>query len=161
YGEMHRFLPALASEMGVRIAELPVNHRARVHGRSNYGISRTIRVLLDLMTVKFLLSYATRPLHIFGLLGAAMGLAGSVWCAYLAYVKLFGDPAAAARVGDRPSLLLGILLVFTGVQLFTSGLVAELLARTYHESQDKPVYVIGELLEASDVTSIARESVAR
>jgi glycosyltransferase involved in cell wall biosynthesis len=161
YGELHRFLPALASEMGVRIAEQPVNHRARVHGRSKYGISRTIRVLLDLMTVKFLLSYSTRPLQIFGLLGAAMALTGSVICGYLAYVKLFGEMAAAARVGDRPSLLLGILLVFTGVQLFTSGLVAELLARTYHESQDKPVYVIGEVLEASDVTPIARETVAR
>jgi hypothetical protein len=97
----------------------------------------------------------------FGLLGAAMALTGSVICGYLAYVKLFGEMAAAARVGDRPSLLLGILLVFTGVQLFTSGLVAELLARTYHESQDKPVYVIGEVLEASDVTPIARETVAR
>jgi glycosyltransferase involved in cell wall biosynthesis len=161
YGELHRFLPALASEMGVRIAEEPVNHRARVHGRSKYGISRTIRVLLDLITVKFLLSYSTRPLQMFGLLGAGMFLTGSVICAYLAYVKLFGEAAAAARVGDRPSLLLGILLVFTGVQLFTSGLLAELLARTYHESQDKPVYVIGELLEASDVMPIARESVAR
>jgi glycosyltransferase involved in cell wall biosynthesis len=161
YGELHRFLPALASEMGVRIAEQPVNHRARVHGRSKYGISRTIRVLLDLITVKFLLSYSTRPLQMFGLLGAGMFLTGSVICAYLAYVKLFGEAAAAARVGDRPSLLLGILLVFTGVQLFTSGLLAELLARTYHESQDKPVYVIGELLEASDVMPIARESVAR
>src|SRR4029453_12677634 len=139
YGEMHRFLPALASEIGVRIAELPVNHRARVHGRSNYGISRTIRVLLDLMTIKFLLSYSTRPLQIFGLLGMSMGFVGAVIVAYLASVKLFGDPAAPARVGGRPLFMGGLLLVFTGVQLFTAGLLAEMLARTYHESQGKPV----------------------
>jgi glycosyltransferase involved in cell wall biosynthesis len=150
YGEMHRFLPALASEIGVRIAELPVNHRARVHGRSNYGISRTIRVLLDLMTVKFLLSYSTRPLQIFGLLGMSMGFVGAVIVAYLAFVKLFGDPAAAARVGERPLLMGGLLLVFTGVQLFTVGLLAEMLARTYHESQNKPVYVIREVLDAEE-----------
>ena len=150
YGEMHRFLPALASEVGVRIAELPVNHRARVHGRSNYGISRTIRVLLDLMTVKFLLSYSTRPLQIFGLLGMSMGFVGAVIVAYLAFVKLFGDPAAAARVGERPLLMGGLLLVFTGVQLFTVGLLAEMLARTYHESQNKPVYVIREVLDAEE-----------
>jgi glycosyltransferase involved in cell wall biosynthesis len=158
YGELHRFLPALASEMGVRIAEEPVNHRARVHGRSNYGISRTIRVLLDLMTVKFLLSYSTRPLQIFGLLGIAMGSIGSIILAYLGYVKLFGEQAAAARVGDRPSLLLAILLVFTGAQLLTLGLLAELQARTYHESQDKPVYVIREILET---TERERETVTR
>jgi glycosyltransferase involved in cell wall biosynthesis len=150
YGEMHRFLPALASEVGVRIAELPVNHRARVHGRSNYGISRTIRVLLDLMTVKFLLSYSTRPLQIFGLLGMSMGFVGAVIVAYLAFVKLFGDSAAAARVGERPLLMGGLLLVFTGVQLFTVGLLAEMLARTYHESQNKPVYAIREVLDAEE-----------
>ncbi len=151
YGELHRFLPALASEMGVRIAEQPVNHRARLHGQSKYGISRTIRVMLDLMTVKFLLSYSTRPLQIFGLVGISMGLTGSLICAYLAYVKLFGEAAAAARVGDRPLLLLGILLIFTGVQLTTVGLLAELQARTYHESQDKPIYVIREVLDGSEL----------
>jgi glycosyltransferase involved in cell wall biosynthesis len=161
YGELHRFLPALASEMGVRIAEQPVNHRARVHGRSNYGISRTIRVLLDLMTVKFLLSYSTRPVQIFGLLGIAMALVGSVILAYLGYVKLFGEAAAAARVGDRPSLLLAILLVFTGAQLLTLGLLAELQARTYHESQNKPVYVIREILETTALEPAERETVAR
>jgi glycosyltransferase involved in cell wall biosynthesis len=150
YGELHRFLPALASEQGVRIAEMPVNHRARIHGKTKYGIGRTIRVLLDLMTVKFLLTYSTRPLQIFGLLGLVMGFVGSVICAYLAYVKLFGDAVMAARVGERPSLLLGILLIFTGVQLLTVGLLAELQARTYHESQDKPVYVIREVLDAED-----------
>jgi glycosyltransferase involved in cell wall biosynthesis len=142
YGEMHRFLPALASEMGVRIAEVPVNHRARVHGRSKYGISRTVRVMLDLLTVKFLLSYSTRPLQIFGLLGLLMGAAGGAVLVYLAYVKYAG----AESIGGRPLLLFGILLVFTGVQLVTLGLLAELQARTYHESQDKPVYVIRQVL---------------
>ena len=142
YGEMHRFLPAIASEFGVHIIEQPVNHRPRTRGQSNYGISRTIRVVLDLLTVKFLISYSTRPLQIFGLLGVAMGLLGFVICAYLAYVRLFGYQSA-----DRPILQLGILLLFTGVQLLTMGLLAEMLARTYHESQDKPTYVIREILD--------------
>jgi hypothetical protein len=141
YGEMHRFLPAIASEMGVRIDEVVVNHRARVHGRSNYGISRTVRVVLDLLTVKFLLSYSTRPLQIFGLIGLVMGGIGGVVTAYLAFQRLFGYES----IGNRPALLFGILLIFTGVQLITLGLLAELQARTYHESQDKPVYVVREV----------------
>ncbi len=146
YGEMHRFLPALASEMGVRIAEQPVNHRARVHGRSNYGISRTVRVMLDLMTVKFLLSYSTRPLQMFGLVGLGLGGVGTLVLLYLAYVKFVGGEA----IGNRPMLFFGILLMLTGVQLLTLGLLAEMQARTYHESQGKPVYVIRQVLE-SDV----------
>jgi glycosyltransferase involved in cell wall biosynthesis len=144
YGEMHRFIPAIASEQGVSIAEVVVNHRARRHGVSKYGISRTIRVVLDLLTVKFLLNYSTRPLQIFGLVGLAMATPGSVILAYLAFVKMFAGEA----IGNRPLLLLGILLVFTGVQLLTLGLLAELQARTYHESQDKPTYVIREIREA-------------
>ena len=147
YGEMHRFLPAIASEMGVRIEERVVNHRARMHGKSKYGISRTIRVILDLLTVKFLISYSTRPLHIFGLLGLMMGFAGTLVCAYLAWVRLFSYEA----IGNRPLLLLGILLVFTGLQLVTLGLLAEMQARTYHESQNKPVYVIREIRQASEI----------
>jgi len=143
YGEMHRFLPAIASEMGVTIDEKVVNHRARRHGTSKYGISRTIRVILDLLTVKFLISYSTRPLHIFGLLGMAMGSLGAAVCAWLVWVKFFGHQG----IGDRPLLLFGILLIFTGVQLVTLGLLAEMQARTYHESQDKPIYVIREVLE--------------
>ena len=142
YGEMHRFLPALASEVGVRIDERAVNHRARIHGRSKYGISRTIRVILDLLTVKFLLSYSTRPLQMFGVLGFGMGTLGVLVLAYLAGVKYLGHEA----IGNRPLLMLGILLVFTGVQLVTSGLVAEMIARTYHESQDKPIFVIRQAL---------------
>jgi glycosyltransferase involved in cell wall biosynthesis len=144
YGEMHRFLPAIASEMGVTIDEKVVNHRARRHGTSKYGISRTIRVILDLLTVKFLISYSTRPLHIFGLLGLTMGTLGAAVCAWLAWLKFFGHEG----IGNRPLLLFGILLIFTGVQLVTLGLLAEMQARTYHESQDKPIYVIRDVLEA-------------
>ena len=106
YGEMHRFLPAIASEFGVTIVEHVVNHRARVHGTSKYGISRTIRVVLDLMTVKFLISYSTRPLQIFGLLGLGMGSLGGLVLAWLAYVKYFHHEG----IGDRPLLFFGILL---------------------------------------------------
>jgi glycosyltransferase involved in cell wall biosynthesis len=143
YGEMHRFLPAIASEFGARTEEHVVNHRARKHGRSNYGISRTIRVLLDLMTVKFLISYSTRPLQIFGLLGVTMGFLGLLICSYVTYEKFFGQWA------DRDwTLQAGILFVFTGVQLLTMGLLGEMLARTYHESQNKPTYVIRDILES-------------
>lgn len=144
YGEMHRFLPAIASEIGVNITEVVVNHRARTRGQSKYGLSRTVRVVLDLLTVKFLLSYSTRPLQIFGLIGGIMLFGGLAVSAYLAWVRLFG----AQAIANRPLLLLGVLLIFTGVQLVTIGLLAELQARTYHESQDKPVYVIREVRDA-------------
>ena len=143
YGEMHRFIPALASEIGVRVDEMVVNHRARTRGRSKYGLSRTMRVILDLMTVKFLLSYSTRPLQMFGLMGLLMGGVGLAVTGWLAYVRLFGNQP----IGDRPLLLFGILLIFTGVQLGTLGLLAEMQARTYHESQNKPTYVIREVLD--------------
>jgi glycosyltransferase involved in cell wall biosynthesis len=146
YGEMHRFIPAIASEQGVAIDEIVVNHRSRRHGSSNYGISRTIRVVLDLLTVKFLLSYSTRPLQIFGLIGFTMALLGVLAGGWLTYVKFVGPGQAIA---DRPMLLLSILLIFTGVQLVTLGLLAEMQARTYHESQKKPTYVIREVLEAA------------
>jgi hypothetical protein len=146
YGEMHRFLPALASEVGVRIAELPVNHRPRRGGHSKYGIGRTLRVMLDLLTVKFLASYSTRPLQIFGLVGGVMGTVGAVILGVLGYQKIF----LHAELSNRPIVLLGILLVFTGVQLVTLGLLAEMLARTYHESQGKPTYVIRQVLPPGD-----------
>jgi glycosyltransferase involved in cell wall biosynthesis len=143
YGEMHRFIPAIASEYGVTVQEVVVNHRARQAGTSKYGLSRTIRVILDLLTVKFLLNYATRPLQIFGLVGISMGALGSVIMLYLAWVRLFGGQG----IGDRPLLLFGILLVSSGLQLLTIGLLAEMQARTYHESQDKPTYTIREIIE--------------
>ena len=152
YGEMHRFLPAIASEFGARTEEHVVNHRARKHGRSNYGISRTIRVILDLMTVKFLISYSTRPLQIFGLLGVTMGFLGLLICAYVTFEKYFGQWA------DRDwTLQAGILLIFTGVQLLTMGLLGEMLARTYHESQNKPTYVIRDILESPAGLEQSRE----
>ena len=143
YGEMHRFLPAIAAEQGVEIVEHVVNHRKRVHGKSKYGISRTIRVVLDLMTVKFLSSYSTRPLQMFGGVGFGMGLLGAVICAYMAYLKIVYNPGIA----NRPLLLLGVLLILGGINLVMTGLLGEMLSRTYHESQNKPIYVIREVLE--------------
>ena len=147
YGEMHRFLPAIASEQGVAIKEIEVHHRPRKYGRSKYGLSRTMRVVLDLLTVKFLLSYSTRPLQIFGLIGMLMGLAGALICGWLAVQRL---RELASLSQHMPLLLLGILLIFTGFQLVTLGLLAELQARTYHESQNKPTYVIRETRDAVD-----------
>tara|TARA_B100000586_G_scaffold269967_1_gene250887 strand:- start:1632 stop:2576 length:945 start_codon:yes stop_codon:yes gene_type:complete len=143
YGEMHRFIPVLASELGVRIHETVVNHRPRLWGRSKYGLSRSVRVVLDLITVKFLVSYSTRPLQIFGLLGLLMGGLGLSVTSWLVYVKIFGNQ----DIGDRPLLLFGILLIFTGVQFGTLGLLAELQARTYREAQDKPTYAIREIID--------------
>jgi glycosyltransferase involved in cell wall biosynthesis len=140
YGEMHRFIPAVASWMGVTVSEMPVNHRPRLRGRSKYGLGRTVRVLLDLFTVKFLLSYGTRPAHLFGLMGLVFGAAGCGILGYLAFIRLFMDTA----IGGRPLLLLGALLFLTGVILVNFGLMGELLVRTYHESQGKPIYVIKE-----------------
>ncbi len=150
YGEMHRFMPAIASQMGVRIAEVVVNHRPRQAGETKYGIGRTVRVVLDLATVKFLLSYSTRPLQIFGLIGLITGGVGGLITAYLAYIRLF----AHQGIGDRPLLLLGVMLIFIGVQLVTFGLLAEVMARTYYESQDKPTYVIREVRETTDLVAV-------
>jgi glycosyltransferase involved in cell wall biosynthesis len=144
YGEMHRFLPAIASEMGVEISEMPVNHRARRAGRSNYGLSRTFRVILDLATVKFLLSYSTRPLQMFGLIGLPMGFVGFIILATLSYERLFGNTSIA----NRPMLFFGGLLAVIGVQFVTMGLLAEIMSRTYHESQDKPTYAIREIRQS-------------
>jgi glycosyltransferase involved in cell wall biosynthesis len=152
YGEMHRFLPAIASEFGVTIVERVVNHRARVHGRSKYGISRTVRVILDLLTVKFLISYSTRPVQIFGLLGLGMGALGVAVLSWLAYVKY----VLHEGIADRPLLLFGILLVSTGVQLVTLGLLAEMQARTYHESQDKATYTIREIRESGEAGALRK-----
>jgi glycosyltransferase involved in cell wall biosynthesis len=155
YGEMHRFLPAIASQIGVKIAEVVVNHRPRRAGSTKYGIGRTIRVVLDLATVKFLLSYSTRPLQIFGLIGLVTGGVGVLITAYLAYIRLF----TSQGIGDRPLLLLGVMLIFIGVQLLTFGLLAEVMARTYYESQDKPTYVIREVRETDDLAAAPAERV--
>ena len=144
YGEMHRFLPAIASEFGVEIGEKVVNHRARMHGQSNYGITRTFRVVLDLMTVKFLSSYTTRPLQMFGGIGIAMCGAGALMCGWVIYERFFGFQSA-----NRPLLIVGRSWRWVVLSLI-NGLVAEMLSRTYHESQDKPTYVIREIRETRD-----------
>jgi glycosyltransferase involved in cell wall biosynthesis len=142
YGEMHRFIPALASWMGIRVDEIPVNHAPRKSGKSKYGIMRTVRVLLDLVTVKFLLGYSTRPIQIFGLLGGICFSLGLIVGAYLSILKIFfGYP-----LRDRPLLLLSILFVIFGVQLITMGLLGELVVRSYYESQNKPTYMVKEIL---------------
>jgi glycosyltransferase involved in cell wall biosynthesis len=146
YGEMHRFLPAIASEQGVSITEQVVDHRPRMHGVSKYGISRTMRVVLDLLTVKFLSSYSTRPLQMFGSLGIGMAAIGGPIVLYLAWVRV----VLLQPIADRtPLMLLGILLILGGVQLVMTGLLGEMLSRTYHESQNKPTYVIREIREAA------------
>jgi len=146
YGEMHRFIPAVASWMGVRVAEMKVNHRARRRGHSKYGLGRTQRVLLDLFTVKFLLAYGTRPSHLFGVWGMASGVLGLALLGYLSWVKFF----VGESIGGRPLLVVSVGLVLFGVQLICTGLLAEMLARTYHESQGKPTYVVRELKPARE-----------
>ncbi len=143
YGELHRFIPALASWMGVEVTEVPVNHRPRKFGQTKYGLSRTIRVLLDLLTVRFLLSYSTRPIQIFGLLGVLFFGIGGLLLAYLGFVRL----VLQQPIADRPLVLLAILLTMVGVQLVTMGLLGELVVRTYHESQGKPIYAVREILD--------------
>lgn len=146
YGEMHRFIPAIASGMGISFTEVKVNHRARRYGTSKYGISRTIRVILDLLTVKFLLSYATRPIQVFGLVGVVSGGIGFLLALLLTIQRqFFGVP-----MGDRPLLFLAVLLIFIGIQFISLGLIAELQARTYHESQNKPVYHVKHVYRKDD-----------
>jgi glycosyltransferase involved in cell wall biosynthesis len=142
YGEMHRFLPALAYGQGARVTEIEVAHYPRQFGQSKYGISRTFRVLLDLLVVKFLLSYSTRPIHIFGLGGLISLLIGAALLFYLAIVRI----VLGQDIGNRPLVLLAILLTVLGVQLITSGLLAELVTRTYFEAQGKPIYTVREEL---------------
>lgn len=138
YGEMHRFIPAIASGIGISITETKVNHRPRQHGTSKYGITRTFRVLLDLITVKFLLSYSNRPIHVFGLIGLISSFIGAMMMIILLVQRqLFDSP-----VGDRPLLLISVLFIFSGIQFITIGLFSELQVRTYHESQGKPTYYI-------------------
>jgi glycosyltransferase involved in cell wall biosynthesis len=142
YGELHRFIPAIASWMGVTVAEVAVNDRARRFGSSKYGISRTFRVFLDVISLRFMLGYATRPLHVFGGLGLAMGVLGILLGLILTFEKL----ALGQNIGNRPLLLLAVLLVLLGVQMVSMGLLADMVMRTYHEAQNKPIYVIREEL---------------
>ncbi|MFZ5996915.1 MAG: glycosyltransferase family 2 protein [Nitrospirota bacterium] len=141
YGEMHRFIPAVASWYGVRISEIETTHHPRLRGKSKYGISRTIKVLLDLITVKFLQSFSTKPMQFFGPMGVLFGLSGVVISLYLSLDKLF----RGVNIGGRPLLLLGVLLIIVGVQFVGMGLLGEMLVRVYHESQKKPIYAIKKI----------------
>jgi len=145
YGELHRFIPDIASWIGVTMTEVPVSHRPRRFGKSKYGLSRTLRVLLDLITVRFLLSYSTRPIHIFGSLGLIALLVGMGLGAYLTALKLF----TGQEIGRRPLLLLAVLLMMVGVQMVAMGLLGELIIRTYHESQNKPIYTVRQIIDHS------------
>lgn len=142
YGEMHRFIPAVASWYGVRVAEVEVAHHPRLKGRSKYGISRTLKVVLDLITVKFLQSFSTKPIQFFGPIGVMFGLLGFLFSLYLTIEKIF----LGHQIGGRPLLLLGALLIIVGIQLIGMGLLGEMLVRVYHESQRKPTYVIKKIL---------------
>ncbi len=146
YGDMHRFLPAIASYYGVEVAEVPVNYRSRQFGQSKYGLWRILRVILDLLTVSFLLNYSTRPIQIFGLLGLFSASVGVILGVYLSLTKLFYGAALA----DRPLLSLSMLLVIIGTQLVMLGLIGEMMARIYYESQDKPIYSVREEFGEND-----------
>ncbi len=135
---MHRFIPAMASELGARISEIPVGFRPRRAGQSKYGMGRIVRTMLDLLTVLFLSSYATRPIQVFGTIGLVLGGLGGIWTGSL----VFGKIVLGHNLANRPALLLAVLLVVVGVQFVSLGLLGEMIARTYHESQDKPIYVV-------------------
>jgi glycosyltransferase involved in cell wall biosynthesis len=143
YGEMHRFVPVLAHDLGASIVEVPVAYRPRRYGSSKYGLSRMVRVILDLITVKFLSSFKTRPIQVFGLWGLVSVVLGVLWVLWLVFERQF----YSVPMGARPQLFLAVLLMFTGMQFITLGLLGEMLSRTYHESQNKPTYVIREILE--------------
>ena len=143
YGELHRFIPALASSTGARIAEVPISNPGRKSGKSNYGIGRTIRVFLDLLMVKFLLDYSTRPLQFFGVLGLAGAGSGTLIGAYVVFKKFFYHISVMQEHG--PLMLLSIALLVSGVQFISMGLLGEIMARTYYESQNKPIYTLREV----------------
>ena len=142
YGQLHRFLPVLAYIEGAKITELPVRHHARRYGRSKYGLWRTFRVLMDLLTLSFMQTFLTRPMHVFGLFGLLSMVSGTLLGLYLTFLKL----VEGKSIGNRPLLILAVLLLVTGVQLFCFGLLAELLMRTYHESQGRPIYRVREVV---------------
>lgn len=166
YGEMHRFIPEMVSSAGFSMAEVPVSHRSRVAGESKYGLSRTFRVILDLITVLFLRRYSDRPMHLLGSIGIISTSLGSLIGLYLVFLKLWGAVTGGAagfravRIGDRPLLMLAVLLVFIGAQFLVMGLLAELVVRTYYESQDKSVYHVQQVItqaNAGDERLVADE----
>jgi glycosyltransferase involved in cell wall biosynthesis len=151
YGEMHRFIPALASYNGATIVEVPIKNIERPGGRSHYGLSRTVRVLFDLLTIRYLLKYVTRPLHFFGPLGLLSTMAGMLIMLWMLAKKVLYGMDLLAQHG--PLMILGAVLILAGVQLITSGLIGEMLSRTYFESQGKPIYSIERIITGKTVTS--------
>jgi len=154
YGEMHRFIPALASWVGGSIDEITVDHQPRRFGKTKYGISRTLRVILDLITVKFLLRYSTRPIQIFGKLGLSCGVLGSLMLLAMTVLHILfkfgiGTEGLAKLIKSPFWVMTSFMLIFFGVQFLCMGLLAEIQIRTYHESQNKPIYVIKEIVEPS------------
>lgn len=150
YGEMHRFIPALASWSGARISEMVVNHRPRTTGTAKYGLGRTLKVILDLITIKFLGSFSTKPIYIFG----GLGLLSALWAVVFGSAVLYQKYISARHLAmnRNPLLNLTALLIATTIQFILMGLLAELLVRTYHESQNRPTYTIKEILESTDST---------
>lgn len=138
YGEMHRFIPVFATWAGARVTEIPVRHRSRRHGQSKYGLTRTVKVLLDLITIKFLGTYSTKPMYLFGGAGLLSFLAGGMLSLVTLYQKFFH----AVKAHRNPLLLLSVFFLIIGIQFILIGLVAELIVRTYHESQGKPTYIL-------------------
>ena len=145
YGEMHRYIPALASTMGISAVEIPVEHVKRTKGKSNYTILRFVKVILDLILIKFLLNYTSRPFHIFGFLGISSFTIGFIVALYLSVLKIFFEVSLSAR----PLLLMSVVLIIFGIQLITMGLLSELIIRNYYESQNKTVYIIKEVISSS------------
>ena len=162
YGEMHRFIPELSSTAGFKMAEVPVNHRARTAGETKYGVSRTFRVILDLLTILFLSRYSARPMHLFGGVGIISAFIGLLFGFYLAGIKIWAgiqngaEGFRSVRIGDRPLLSLSILLVILGVQFLVMGLLAELIVRTYYESQNKPIYYVRNIVQPSGQRQLTR-----
>ena len=166
YGEMHRFIPEMVNFAGFSMAEVPVNHRPRVAGTSKYGLSRTFRVIVDLMTILFLRKYSDRPMHLFGMLGISFSGVGLLLGLYLVFLKIVSGFQAGAgdfwagfqalEIGERPLLLLAVLLVILGTQFLVMGLIAELIVRTYYETQNKTVYYVREII--GDITPYSSSS---
>ena len=146
YGDMHRFLPALAKRFGAKITEIPVKHHPRLYGKSKYGIGRTIRVILDIFLVKFLNEYITRPLYVFGGIGLTLFGVGFLIELYLTVLKIF----FGQDIGHRPLLILGVLLILSGIQLISTGIIAELIVRTYYESKGEKPYIIQEKINVEE-----------
>ena len=147
YGELHRFIPALASTVTSvdRIVEIPVEHHPRIYGKSKYGISRTFKVISDLVFIWFLKKFLQKPIHFFGLLGIVLFLLGAVPFSYLVVLKLMGK-----SIGNRPLLIISVLFILAGLQMFSTGLISEMLMRIYFESQDKKPYVVRRVINVEE-----------